>query len=156
MVTNQEIKKFWEKNPFHIYESKYKPGIREFYEHLDWIKDNSTEKYSKHLWHFKSQKRKRVLDIGCGAPGWIVRNYAANEADVYGIDITEFAVESTKKSLQLFGLKGHIQVADAMEIPFPDNYFDFVSSVVCCIMQSIQKSVLKKSTECLNLEAKVQ
>lgn len=128
MVSAKKIKEFWEKNPFHVYESEYEPGTKEFYEHSDWTKDNSTEKYSKHLWHFESQKGKKVLDIGCGAPGWQVRNYASSGSDVYGIDITEFAVKSTEQALKIFGLKGHIVVADAANLPFPDNHFDFVSS----------------------------
>lgn len=128
MVTNQEIKEFWEKNPFQGYLSKYKLGTREYYLSLTKIRNDFTEKYSKHLWHFGSQKGKKVLDIGCGAPGWLVINYAINGAGIYGIDLTKFAVRSTKQALKIFGLKGNIQIADAAKLPFTDNYFDFISS----------------------------
>jgi ubiquinone/menaquinone biosynthesis C-methylase UbiE len=45
-----------------------------------------------------------------------------------GIDITSKAVELAKKRLQLLGLNAEIFEADAENLPFKDNYFDFITS----------------------------
>jgi len=69
-----------------------------------------------------------VLDIGCGAPGWLVLNYAKKGADVHAIDIAESAISSTKKGLKLFKLKAKLKRAEAENLPYKNDFFDFVSA----------------------------
>jgi ubiquinone/menaquinone biosynthesis C-methylase UbiE len=47
---------------------------------------------------------------------------------LFGVDITDYAVKSTRDRLRLMGLKGDIIRIDAEHMGFPDNSFDFVWS----------------------------
>ena len=127
-VTSKQIREFWEKNPFHVYESPYKIGTKKFFEYSDHIKDSDTEKFSKHLWKFDKNRGKKVLDIGCGPAGWLVRNYAKNGAEVFGIDFAKNAIGILKKGLKIYGLEAKLFRAEAEKLPFMNNYFDFVSA----------------------------
>ncbi len=126
---SKKIRKFWEKNPFHMYESPYELRTKEFFEYSDFIKETDTEKYSRHLWRFNDFRGKKVLDIGFASTGWLVRNYARNGAIVFGIDLTDAAVTSVKKGLKIYNLNAKLLRADAKKLPFRDNSFDFVSSL---------------------------
>ena len=65
-------------------------------------------------------KPKRILDVGCGCGSFVAfaRKWGL---DAEGIDYSEWAI-----SHPVLGAEGHIHVADASEIPYPDKSFDFV------------------------------
>lgn len=60
----------------------------------------------------------RILDNGCGT-GHFVEKYLP-DYDVYGIDIAEEMVKYAKNRMK------NVQVADAQDLPFEDNYFDTI------------------------------
>lgn len=126
-VPIEEVYNYWNTNTLYSYEISETPGSREFYEQIDTLRRNDIEKFNLHFWQFDQYEGKKVLDIGCG-PGWMVRNYASNGADVHAIDIADNAVALTNKMLEVLDLKANVQVANAEELPFEDNTFDFVSS----------------------------
>ncbi len=126
-VTIKDTKKFWEENPFYVYEAIGEEGSTEFFKQLEEIKETDTETFSKHLWGFDQYKDKRVLDIGCG-PGWYTYNYAKNGARIVGMDLTKKAVNIAKKYLRHGNLKGSIVVADAQRLPFRPQSFDHIAS----------------------------
>lgn len=70
---------------------------------------------------------KKVLEIGVGL-GSDHQKWAESGVELYGIDLTERAISWTKQRMELFGLISNLQVADAENIPFGDNYFDIVYS----------------------------
>lgn len=70
---------------------------------------------------------KRVLEIGCGM-GTHAALIAKAGAHLTAIDLTEFAVNSTQKRFELFGLEGNILRADAEKLPFEKSEFDVVWS----------------------------
>jgi len=71
-------------------------------------------------------KGKKVLDIGIGT-GWTTEQFVRAGADVSAIDLTPQAVELAKKRMEINHLTGaNIQAADAQNLPFPDNTFDYV------------------------------
>jgi ubiquinone/menaquinone biosynthesis C-methylase UbiE len=125
--TINEVYNFWNENFLYSFEVEYTPGSKEFFEAIDKLRQEDIEKFSMHLWKFDQQQGKKVLDIGCG-PGWLVRHYASSGADIYAIDIAHKAVELTQKMLEIYNLKANVQQANAEEIPFEDNTFDFISS----------------------------
>lgn len=75
-------------------------------------------------WSFNGKK---VLEVGCGV-GTDSEMFARNGADLTAVDISEHSVELANKNLELHNLKADIRVADAENLPFKDNYFDFVYS----------------------------
>jgi SAM-dependent methyltransferase len=76
---------------------------------------------------FDSTKGKKVLEIGVGL-GADHQRFAEAEADLYGIDLTERAVEHTARRLALFGLSSRLSVGDAENLYFSDHKFDLVYS----------------------------
>jgi ubiquinone/menaquinone biosynthesis C-methylase UbiE len=71
---------------------------------------------------------KKVLEIGVGA-GTDFLQWIRAGAQAYGIDLTPEAIENTKSRLELYQLKAaDLRVADAENLPYPDNFFDLVYS----------------------------
>lgn len=69
----------------------------------------------------------RVLEIGVGL-GADHQCFAEAGADLWGIDLTERAVEHSRRRLAAFGLSSHLAVGDAEHLEFPDGSFDLVYS----------------------------
>ena len=76
---------------------------------------------------FRLMKGKRVLEIGCGL-GFNTQQFSSHGADIVSIDQTFTAAISTMKRLTIYNLKGSVVVANAEELPFKDESFDFVWS----------------------------
>jgi len=65
------------------------------------------------------------VGVGLGADH---QKFAEAGADLFGIDLTERAVEHTRKRLATFGLTSHLAVGDAENLDFTDESFDRVYS----------------------------
>jgi 2-polyprenyl-3-methyl-5-hydroxy-6-metoxy-1,4-benzoquinol methylase len=65
----------------------------------------------------------RVLDIGCGAGAFLNRVKTEKGCEVYGVDISEAAIDAAKNSFGLNIFKGTI-----VEAPFEDGTFDVVTA----------------------------
>ena len=76
---------------------------------------------------FDAAKDKKVLEIGVGL-GAEHQMFAQAGADLYGIDLTERAIEHTRRRLSLFGLDSRLKVGDAEKLDFSDESFDVVYS----------------------------
>jgi SAM-dependent methyltransferase len=66
-----------------------------------------------------------VLDVGC-AKGFMLYDMSLliPGISVRGVDISEYAIENAIEPMKPF-----VQVANAVELPFPDNSFDVVFSI---------------------------
>jgi len=69
----------------------------------------------------------RVLEIGVGL-GADHEGFAAAGAELYGLDLTERAIEHTRARLAHAGLRSTLTVGDAEALPFADDFFDLVYS----------------------------
>jgi ubiquinone/menaquinone biosynthesis C-methylase UbiE len=80
--------------------------------------------------NFDECKGKKVLEIGCGC-GVDAVEHALHGAEMYAIDLTESAVNYTKKLFESLELEaGDIRQADAtLGLPYEDNFFDMVYSI---------------------------
>lgn len=70
----------------------------------------------------------RVLDVGCGR-GEILRHCALLGADAFGIDYAPVAVNMSQQVVETTGKApgvAAVALADAKDLPFPDNHFDRV------------------------------
>lgn len=74
--------------------------------------------------YFKKHGVKTVCDIGCGFGRYsVVSSY--NNFDVYGIDISDYAIKITEEMLKSFGLEyRQFKKCEITEIQFEDNTFD--------------------------------
>ena len=77
----------------------------------------------KKYWNL--DKESSVLDVGC-AKGFMLHDFLKlnPQFDVYGIDISKYAIENCMDLL-----KGKLQEGNATSLPYPDNYFDLVISI---------------------------
>ena len=85
------------------------------------------------LARFEEAKGLKVLEVGVGL-GADHQRFAESGAELYGIDLTERAVEHTRRRLESFNLASNLSVGDAEKLDFPDESFDLVYSwgVVMC------------------------
>jgi SAM-dependent methyltransferase len=77
--------------------------------------------------NFRHWRGARVLEIGVGL-GADHESFASAKAELYGIDLTERAIEHTRARLAHAGLSSTLAVADAESLPFPAGHFDLVYS----------------------------
>jgi protein-L-isoaspartate(D-aspartate) O-methyltransferase len=75
--------------------------------------------------HYKLPKNPKILDVGCGK-GYLLFDFlkVIPDAEIFGIDISNYAIENSKKEIQK-----NLQTGNATELPWPDNYFDLVYSI---------------------------
>lgn len=66
----------------------------------------------------------KILDSGCGN-GRLLQLLEGREVDYYGIDISQKLIEIAKSRYP----DAKFQVADALNLPFPDNFFDQVFTI---------------------------
>lgn len=85
------------------------------------------EPYISEFADFGSAKGQRVLEIGVGLGADHIR-FAEAGAELFGIDLTERAVEHTSRRLAAYGLSSKLRVGNAEHLEFPDGYFDRVYS----------------------------
>src|SRR6266849_983833 len=122
----ERVRAFWQAHPCGVKFSDAEVGTREFFERIE------AHRYSKE-WHipaaanFSGAKGLRVLEIGCGM-GTDGAQFAKAGADYTGVDLTEAAIELSRKRFKLFGLRGDFRVADAENLDFADESFDLVYS----------------------------
>jgi ubiquinone/menaquinone biosynthesis C-methylase UbiE len=76
---------------------------------------------------FASVEGKDVLEVGCGS-GFAVQLFAEAGARIEAVDLTPWAVETTRRRLAAFGLEGRVAEGDGEQLPFADESFDLVFS----------------------------
>jgi SAM-dependent methyltransferase len=122
-----------------------KDAVREFWDRAScgeelYLKGASREEYARQadlryqlepyiatFAEFESAAGKRVLEIGVGL-GADHQCFAEAGADLFGIDLTQRAINHTRERISNFHLRSNLQVADAERMPFPDECFDLVYS----------------------------
>jgi len=70
---------------------------------------------------------KEVLEVGCGS-GIAAQMLAEAGANLTAVDLTPWAVDTTRTRLHAFGLDATVQEADGEHLPFADASFDLVFS----------------------------
>jgi ubiquinone/menaquinone biosynthesis C-methylase UbiE len=76
---------------------------------------------------FDALRSKDVLEVGCGS-GIAAQMFAEAGANLTAVDLTLWAVSTTRSRLDAFGLDGTVLEADGEQLPFADASFDLVFS----------------------------
>ena len=128
---------WWEANPMRydwVTPVKYAEFSREFYEEIDRRHFSDAARYLPprvrpfdELLPFDQLANFDVLEIGVGN-GSHAQLIAPFCGTYTGIDITDYAVQSTRRRFEIFGLRGEIQRMDAENLDFPANSLDFIWS----------------------------
>ncbi len=79
----------------------------------------------KMIEHYSLPSEPKILDIGCGK-AFLLYDFLKiiPNADIYGIDISAYALSKCKEEI-----KGNLRLGNATNLPWPDNYFDLVISI---------------------------
>ena len=130
-------KKWWEEHPMRYdwnEKLQFEEFSKEFFEEVDKrFFDNARQflPYKKipfdPLINFDKLKDADVLEIGVGM-GSHAALLAKHSHRFTGIDLTEYAVNSTTKRFEVFNLPGKIIRMDAEKMEFEDNSFDYIWS----------------------------
>ena len=130
-VTNDAVRAFWEAHPVAAEAIAAEPGSAAFFAAFDRLREaDACEPYdfSNRIHGYDRAAGKRVLDIGCGN-GYVLSRYARRGAAVAGIDLTETALDLSRRRFALEGLAGEFRRTDGDAIPYPDASFDIVCSM---------------------------
>lgn len=108
-------------------------GSKNFFERADekllsWNEPLHDEKgpFSR-LFDYERFKGRPVLEVGCGM-GCMAMNWARRGARLTAVDLNPVAVEQTRRRFEVFGLEGDVRAADAENLPFADESFDYAYS----------------------------
>ena len=104
-----------------------------------------------HIYHrlLQPSEGSKWLDVACG-PGLLLGVVAEKGVNTYGIDISETAIEMAKTKLP----KADLQVANAEDLPFEDNNFDFISCLGSLERMLDLEKVLKEQLRVTKQDAK--
>lgn len=126
---NEQVKDYWEQVPCGTEARIVKDASkfsREFFESVESYR-YQVEPFIHSVAQFTRYHGKQVLEIGVGA-GTDHLQWARAGVDLSGVDLTDAAIETTSKRLELYGFKSQLQRVDAEVLPFPDDSFDVVYS----------------------------
>jgi ubiquinone/menaquinone biosynthesis C-methylase UbiE len=126
---------WWESHPMRYDwkdEIPAEPHSREFYQEIDSRFFSASREFMPWkktpfdaLIDFEALKELDVLEIGVGN-GSHAQLLSGSAKSYTGIDITDYAVSSTSKRLNIFDIPAKIVRMDAEQMDFPDGVFDFI------------------------------
>jgi ubiquinone/menaquinone biosynthesis C-methylase UbiE len=122
----KNVQEFWNTEACGTHNVPLKQGTVEFFEKYREFR-YLTEWHIPLLVPFNEANGKRVLEIGCGAGADGVM-FAKYGAEYTGVDLTETAVDTTRRHFGVLGLRGTFQVENAERLSFSEGSFDFVYS----------------------------
>jgi ubiquinone/menaquinone biosynthesis C-methylase UbiE len=139
VTTQEQVRDWWNRNPMSYDVDDpipFEEGSQEYFREIDrrifhprymrLTADESGKPFSLFV-DFESLAGKDVLDVGIGS-GIATQMLAEARANVTGVDLTDWAVDTTRRRLAAFGLEADVQQADAEQLPFADESFDLVFS----------------------------
>jgi ubiquinone/menaquinone biosynthesis C-methylase UbiE len=140
VTSQQQVREWWNRNPMSYDVDApiaHERGSREYFQELDarifhprymrlTVDEADGRPFSRYV-EFDALSGRDVLEVGCGS-GIAVQLFAEAGANVTAVDLTPWAVETTRERLEAFGLEGTVLEADGESLPFEDESFDVVFS----------------------------
>jgi len=129
MALNDEVRSYWEQEACgtqKVVVGEIEKFSREWFESVESYRYH-VEPFIHSVAQFTRHHGKKLLEVGVGA-GTDHLQWARAGLDCHGVDLTDEAIETTRRRLELYGLSSHLQRIDAETLPFEDNSFDVVYS----------------------------
>jgi len=128
-MINEVVRQYWERepcgtNPLLIGEST--PYTLEWFSAIE-ERRYELEPFIHAVAQFTRHHGKKVLEVGVGA-GTDHLQWARAGAECYGVDLTDAAIETTKRRLAAYGFDSSLHRIDAELLPFADDTFDVTYS----------------------------
>lgn len=126
---NGAVRSYWEREPCGTSPSvvgSLQTRSREWFETVERTRYEE-EPFVHSVAQFTRWRGCRVLEIGVGA-GADHLQFARAGADLYGVDLTDAAIETTRAHLAVHGLTSHLRRVDAETLPFDEASFALVYS----------------------------
>lgn len=126
---NTRVRAFWEEEPCGTGDEivgQIPVETREWFEQIEEHRYR-VEPFIHSVAQFTRHHGKKVLEIGVGA-GTDHLQWARGGAELSGVDLTDAAIETTRKRLEMYGFTSRLQRVDAETLPFEDATFDIVYS----------------------------
>ncbi|MGI9301739.1 MAG: class I SAM-dependent methyltransferase [Gammaproteobacteria bacterium] len=126
--TVEDVREFWESNPLFSGESVHETGSKEFFEDqlATVVKDVFAGKINDEIFP-SSDTNQNVLDLGCGPGLWTVELARRGAQRITAADLTDKAIELTRKRASLYGIDVETSVQNAEQMTFEDNTFSHVN-----------------------------
>lgn len=127
--TVEDVRRFWSNNPLFSGEGAAEPGTRDWFQEHErvYVEDCFAGGEPDPIFFKGISTQARILDVGCG-PGFWVRYFLRHGYEnVSACDLTQTAVDLTEKSLELFGLRAHVAIGNAEDLPYASKCFDHVN-----------------------------
>jgi ubiquinone/menaquinone biosynthesis C-methylase UbiE len=138
-MSQQHVREWWNRNPMSYDVDRpipYPEDSPEYFRELDarifhprymrLTADESGVPFSAFV-PFRELGGRDVLEVGCGS-GIAVQLFAEAGANVTAVDLTPWAVATTRRRMDAFGLAADVREADGESLPFEDGSFDLVFS----------------------------
>ena len=122
----EDVRAFWDANPLFGGESRYVPGDGPFFEEFE---DTTLREHSGAIAPIFVRGVRagvKVLDVGCGVGFW-VGQFCRLGAQVSACDLSERAVEITRRRLQFYSLSGDVRAGNAEQLPYADASFEHIN-----------------------------
>jgi ubiquinone/menaquinone biosynthesis C-methylase UbiE len=119
------VRSYWNAAPCGTPDVAAVPGEDKFrdLERIRYQREPFIERFAR----FEDARGKRLLEVGVGA-GTDHLRFARAGALCSGVDLSDVSLEATRRRLTAENLSSDLRVADAEELPFPDESFDVVYS----------------------------
>jgi ubiquinone/menaquinone biosynthesis C-methylase UbiE len=138
-MTQEQVREWWNRNPMSYDVDDpipYAEGSQEYFREIDrrifhprymrLTADARGRTFGRYV-DFDALAGKDVLEVGCGS-GIAAQMLAEAGANLTAVDLTPWAVATTRRRLDAFGLDGNVREADGEDLPFADASFDLVFS----------------------------
>lgn len=129
-MTNLEVRTYWEQRACgtsSAFVASDLPALsREWFEEVERVR-YQLEPFIHSIAQFTRHAGERVLEIGVGA-GTDHLQFARAGAILSGVDLTDTAIETTRRHLDLYGFSSDLRRVDAEQLPFDDSSFETVYS----------------------------
>jgi len=118
----EDVRNFWNADPCG---TRYLEGKEDFESHTR--ARYSLEPFIFDFAQFDRTRGLRVLEVGVGM-GADYLEWLKAGASATGVDLSAASIERARQRCQQVGYQPDLRVADAEQLPFPDNSFDIVYS----------------------------